>query len=61
MANILSLRSLLDSDKLIGPNFNSWNQKLKIVLEYERILYVLTDLTPKEPTLNARGGVKYTY
>ena len=42
MANILSLHLLLDSDKLTGPNFNSWYWKLKIVLEYKRIFYILT-------------------
>ena len=57
MANTLSLCSLLDSDKLIGPNFNSWYQKLRIVLEHERILYVLTDPALEEPILNTRGVV----
>ena len=53
MANTLSLRSLLDSDKLIGPNFDSWYRKLKIMLEYEKILYVFTDQAPKESAANA--------
>ena len=61
MANILSLHSLLDSDKLIGSNFDSWYQKLKIILEYERILYVLTDKTPEEPAANAPHAVRNTY
>ena len=61
MATTLSLRSLLDNDKLMGPNFDSWYQKLKIVLELERILYVVTDLAPEEPALNARGTIRDTY
>ena len=61
MANTLSLRSLLDSDKLIGPNFDSWYRKLKIILKHERILYVLIDLAPEEPTLNICGMVRDTY
>ena len=61
MANILSLRTLLDSDKLIGFNFDSWYRKLKIVLEHERILYVFTDQAPEEPTANAPRTVRYTY
>ena len=61
MATILSLRSLLDNDKLMGPNFDSWYRKLKIILEHERILYVVTDLAPEELAPNARGTVRDTY
>ena len=61
MATILSLRSLLDSDKLMGPNFNSWYRKLKIVLKHEWILYVLTDPASKEPALNARSTIRDIY
>ena len=61
MANILSLHSLLDSDKLIGSNFDSWYQKLKIILEYERILYVLMDEAPEEPIANALRATRDTY
>ena len=61
MATTLSLRSLLDNDKLMGPNFDSWYRKLKIVLEHERILYVVTDPAPKEPAPNARGTIRDTY
>ena len=61
MTNTISLYMLLDSNKLIGPNFDSWYRKLKIVLEYERILYVLTDEAPKEPTANAPCIVRDTY
>ena len=61
MATSLSLRSLLDNDKLVGPNFGSWYRKLKIVLEHEQILYVITDPTPEEPAVNARGTVRDTY
>ena len=53
MANTISLRMLLDSDKLTGPNINSWYRKLKIVLEYERILYILTDEALEEFAVNA--------
>ena len=61
MANQLSLRSLLKSEKLKGPNYNSWYRKLKIVLEHERILYVITDPAPEEPAANARGMIRDTY
>ena len=61
MTNTLSLRSLLDSDKLTGPNFDSWYRKLKIVLEHERILYVLTDQATEEPAANAPRTARDTY
>ena len=57
----MSLRSLLDSDKLVGPNFDTWFRKLKIVLEHERILYVIQDPAPEEPAPNARSTVRDTY
>ena len=60
MANTLFLHMLLDNDKLIGSNFDSY-QKLKIVLEHERILYILTDQAPEEPTANAPCAVRDTY
>ena len=61
MANTLSLHLLLDSDKLIGPNFDSWYRKLKIMLEHERILYVLTDQVLEEPVANAPRATRDTY
>ena len=61
MANTLSLRSLLDSDKLIRPKFDSWYRKLKIILEYEKILYVLTDFASKESAANAPHATKNAY
>ena len=61
MSTSLLLRSLLDNEKLIGPNFDSWYRRLRILLEHERISYVITDPTPKVPTANARGPVRDTY
>ena len=61
MASNLSLWSLLDSEKLTEPNFDNWYQKLKIILEHEWILYVIIDLTPKEPASNACGTIQDTY
>ena len=61
MANTLSLRSLLDSNKIIELNFDSWYRKLKIILEHEKILYILTDPAPEEPTANTPHAVKDTY
>ena len=61
MATNLSLRSLLDSDKLNGSNFNSWFRKLKIILEHERILYILNNPAPKVPDANTQSSDKDTY
>ena len=55
------LRSLLDNDKLMGPNFDSWYRKLRIILEHERILYMINDPAPEEPSLNAHGTARDTY
>ena len=52
---------MLDSEKLIIPNFDNWYWKLKIVLEHERILYVITDPTPEEPAPNPWGMIRDTY
>ena len=61
MASSLTLRIPLDNDKLNGPNFDSWYQKLKIVLEHERILYVILDPAPEEPTANAPRAIRDAY
>ena len=45
----------------MGLNFDSWYRKLKIILEYERILYVLTDSALVELAPNARSSIKDTY
>ena len=61
MANTLSFYSLLDSDKLTESNFDSWYRKLKIVLEHEKILYILMDEAPEELVANAPRAMKDTY
>ena len=61
MANTLSLHLLLDGDKLIGPNFDSWYRKLKIILEHKRIFYVIMDPESEEPALSARGALRDIY
>ena len=60
MTSNLLLRSLLDSEKLMGPNFDNWYQKLKIILEYERILCPYRFGTT-EPAPNAQGAIRDTY
>ncbi|XP_073033888.1 uncharacterized protein [Primulina eburnea] len=42
------LSIILDQNKLIGPNYHDWFRNLKIVLNSERIAYVLYNEPPKE-------------
>ena len=59
MASSLSLRSILDSNKLTGPNYVDWLRNLKIVLSSEHLFYIIDtpsleplgdDATEKEKT-----------
>ena len=45
----MSLRSILEKDKLTGTNFLGWFQNLRIALKQERKLYVLDEPLPEEP------------
>ncbi|KAK8667691.1 hypothetical protein V6N13_007839 [Hibiscus sabdariffa] len=51
--NNLSLRSLLEKEKLNGIYFLDWFRNLRIVLKQERKEYVIEELVPDEPTANA--------
>ena len=49
----MSLRLVLEKDKLIGTNFLDWFQNLRIVLKQEKELYVLDEPLPEESADNA--------
>ncbi|KAK8593638.1 hypothetical protein V6N12_045714 [Hibiscus sabdariffa] len=51
--NSISLRSLLEKDKLNGINFLDWFRNLRIVLKQERKEYVIEEPVPDEPVANA--------
>lgn len=51
--NSLSLRSVLEKDKLSGINFLDWHRNLRIVLKQERKLYVLDGPIPAAPAVTA--------
>ncbi|KAK8980556.1 hypothetical protein V6N11_074167 [Hibiscus sabdariffa] len=51
--NNLSLRSLLEKEKLNGINFLDWFRNLRIVLKQERKEYVIEEPVPDEPAANA--------
>lgn len=59
--NNLSLRSILEKDKLTGPNFLNWERNLRIVLRHERKWYVLEEPVGNAPASNARAEVREAY
>ena len=54
----LSLRSVLEKDKLTDNNFVDWFRNLRIVLKHERKAYVLDGPLPPEPPANAHRTVR---
>ena len=48
MAYSLSLREILDSNKLTGPNYVDWLRNLKIILTQEKLSYILDIPAPQE-------------
>ncbi|KAL3528071.1 hypothetical protein ACH5RR_012727 [Cinchona calisaya] len=57
----LSLRSILEKDKLNGTNFLDWFRGLRIVLKQERKLYVLDNPIPEQPAANAPRAERDAY
>ncbi|VFQ65922.1 unnamed protein product [Cuscuta campestris] len=57
----LTLRSILDKDKLTGSNFLDWQRNLVIVLRLEKKEYVLERAIPPVPAANACRAIKDTY
>ena len=57
----LSLRSILEKDKLNGTNFLDWYINLRIVLKQERKEYILDQSVPDEPATNAPKAQKDAY
>ena len=53
MSNNLNLRSILESNKLTGPNYIDWLRNVKIILRAEKLTYVITEPVPPEPATNA--------
>ena len=57
----ISLRSILEKDKLNGTNFLDWFRNLRIVLKQERKTYVLERPIPEEPAANAPRAQRDAY
>ncbi|KAJ9536511.1 hypothetical protein OSB04_un000305 [Centaurea solstitialis] len=56
--NNLSLRSILEKDKLTGSNFLDWERNLMIVLRHERKWYVLEEPLGEAPPTNAPAAAR---
>jgi hypothetical protein len=54
----LSLRSVLEKDKLSGMNFLDWYRNLRIVLKQEKNLYILEQEIPEAPPDDAILAVR---
>ena len=46
MAFSLSLRGILDANKLSGPNYVNWLRNLRIIFTQEKVSYILDTPTP---------------
>ncbi|XP_074300752.1 uncharacterized protein LOC141632068 [Silene latifolia] len=54
--SIISLRSILDANKLSGNNFNDWYQNLRSVLMHEKLIDVIdkpANVAPQKGESNA--------
>ena len=47
MASNLSLRGILDANKLTDPNYVDWLRNLRIILTQEKLSYILDSLDPE--------------
>ncbi|KAJ9538670.1 hypothetical protein OSB04_031403 [Centaurea solstitialis] len=56
--NNLSLRFILEKDKLTGSNFLDWERNLMIVLRHERKWYVLEEPLGEAPPANAPAAAR---
>ncbi|KAK8670112.1 hypothetical protein V6N13_104873 [Hibiscus sabdariffa] len=59
--NTISLRSLLEKEKLNGINFLDWFRNLRIVLKQERKEYVIEEAVPNDPGPNASRADKHKF
>ena len=60
-ASNLSLRSIIEKDKLNGTKFLDWYRNLRIILKQERKKYILDQPVPDEPAANAPKAQKDAY
>ncbi|KAJ8771297.1 hypothetical protein K2173_026474 [Erythroxylum novogranatense] len=61
MTSSVNLCSLMDSNKLTGPNFLDWLRNLRIVLRSEELGYVLDVPLPDPPAIDASDEDQKAY
>ena len=61
MSHNLNLHSILESNKLTGPNYIDWLRNIKIILRSEKLTYVITEPVPPEPAANATQAQRNAY
>ncbi|KAJ8768453.1 hypothetical protein K2173_021606 [Erythroxylum novogranatense] len=61
MISSVNLRSLMDSNKLTGPNFFDWMRNLRIVLRSDELGYVLDVPLPDPPAADASDEDQKVY
>ena len=61
MASSLSLQKILDSNKLIDPNYVDWLRNLKIVLTQEKLSYIFDISEPQEDRDDTTEEEVFTY
>ena len=61
MTSSLSLRSILDANKLTGPNYVDWLRNLSIILTQEKVSYILDTPAPDSLGEDAFEKERATY
>ena len=54
-------QSIMDANKLTGPNFLVWIKNLRIVLKRERLSYILIEPLPQSLATDASETVQRAY
>ena len=61
MSTNVNSQSIMDANKLTGPNFLDWLKNLRIVFKRERITYILVEKLPQSPVVDASETVHRAY
>ena len=61
MASLNPLAMILSQKPMDGINYNQWKTNLYIVLDYEKIKFVLTTPRPNEPAVDASQEIQMQY
>ena len=61
MTSLNPLAMILSQKPMDGTNYNQWKTNLYIVLDYEKIKFVLTTPRPNEPAADASQQIQTQY